>query len=175
MSQTGILYPCAGHAYESDRQELQEEMGQYYRHISGDYDFEIDIEPMPTPRPRATVMTARATGKQFVNIYNPADYTKYKSAIAILLKDARLGLKKGNYGRIFVTFYMTYPKSTPKKDLIDNAPHIKKPDWDNYIKGLQDAMQDAGIMLNDSAVSDGAVRKRYTLRPKGYIAFSLFN
>ncbi len=174
MSQTGISFPCSGHAIDSDRIEFQEELEQYFKHITGDYQYELDIEPMPTPRPRSRVVTP--FGKpSFVHVYNPAEYTNYKAAIALMCKDARLGLKKGTYGRIFVTFYMTYPKSTPKKNLIDNAPHVKKPDWDNYIKGLQDALQDSGIMLNDSAISDGAVRKRYTLRERGYIAFSLFN
>lgn len=168
-----ILFPCTGHSVESDRLDLDTQLLAYFRHIKGEYDFRIQIDPMPTPRPRATIMRRKGTGQQFVNVYNPAEYTKYKQNIAILLKDARLGLKSGTYSRLFVTIHLPYNKTEPKKNLIDGAPHRKKPDWDNYIKGFQDALEDAGIILNDGAISDGAVRKRYTTQPQGFISFNL--
>ena len=76
MNQAGIiLWPCQGHAAESDKEEFDQEIHNYWRHISGKYDYTLHIEPMPTPRPRSTVMTAKATGKQFVNVYHPKEYT----------------------------------------------------------------------------------------------------
>jgi len=168
-----ILFPCQGHAHETEKALLDDELHAYYRHITDDYDYRINIEPMPTPRPRSTVMKSKATGKQFVNVYHPKEYTDYKKAIAWMLKDAKLALKPGNYSHLFLTIYLPYPKSTPKKDLIAGSKHRKKPDWDNFIKGFQDAMEDGGIIFNDGAISDGAVRKRYTLEPQGFIQFNL--
>lgn len=149
------------------------EIEAYTKHVIGVYNHSISIEPMATPRPRSTVMKAKATGKQFVHVYHPKEYTDYKIQIKWLVKDAKLGLKPGNYGSLFATFFMPYPASTPKKLLIEGAPHRKKPDWDNLIKGFQDALCDAGIVLSDGALSDGAIKKRYTIEPTGRIEFTL--
>lgn len=153
---------------------LTKEVKLYERHLRGDHDYVLDVEPVPTPRPRGRAMKSKYSDKHFVHFYNEPHYTKYKTTIAWMLRDAKLGLKPGDYSKIFVTFYLPYPKSTSKKNLIENAPHRKKPDWDNYIKGIQDAMEEAGIFINDGALSDGIVMKRYTTRERGYIAFSLF-
>lgn len=82
-------------------------------------------------------------------------------------------LPSSDYSKLDVTFYVTYPKSTPKKHLIDQQPQRKKPDVDNYVKGLSDAMEQAGILVNDGQLSDISCRKRYTLEPEGYIEFCL--
>lgn len=161
-------------------------------HLSHKYNHVIEMEPMPTPRPRFTVMWksfASLFGKTFtpafvqelkklswVNTYHPNEYTKYKEELARILRDRKRSgeiKEDAGYTMLTVTFYHAYPASTPKKKLIDLAPHFKKPDGDNLLKGLMDAMGDAGIFANDSNIADFCVRKCYTTQPSGYMAFSL--
>lgn len=169
MSQATLFSP------QTDEQILKELMA-YERHVRGDYDYVIQIEPMPTPRPRTRIMNTRAGQKcdPYVIIYHPTEYTKYKEEIVWKLKDSKLGLKKGDYAMIFVTIHIPYNKTEPQKNRIEGSRHRKKPDWDNYIKGFQDALSDAGFLISgDGAFSDGAVRKRYTTQPTGFISFNL--
>ena len=165
-----IIFKCNGHFIDVSKEDIEEELFAYHRHITDDYDHIIEISPRPTPRPRA--VSRKMGDKHVANVYHPSEYTKYKKDIASLLKMKRV--PKGNYSSVFVTFYLPYPKSTPKKRFVEGAKHQKKPDWDNFIKGFQDALSDAGILLGDDGkVSDGAVRKRMTTQPYGFIKFNL--
>lgn len=154
---------------EEEDQAIKEAMD----HIQGIYDFRIDLNPKPTPRPRASARMMG--GKARVMVYNPSEYTEYKKQIAMALRV--LKVPKGEYSRIYISVHMPYPKSVKdtKKETrrVDGAPHLKKPDWDNYVKGIQDAMGDAGIIKDDGGLSDGMVKKRYTIEENGFIQFSL--
>lgn len=157
-------------------QEIIAELMAYERHIRGDYDYVIQIEPMPTPRPRSKIMTSRNKRrcKPYVLVYHDKDYTDYKNQISLILKDVKLGLKPYDYSMLFVTFWIPYPASTPNKRRVDRVKHRKKPDWDNYIKGFQDGMSDAGILIKgDGSISDGAIKKRMTTQPYGFISFNI--
>jgi len=127
----------------------------------------LEIEPQPTPRPSVNTYTGVA--------YYPGSYNAYKKALYYLLKNAMkiTCMEKSNYSEVGAEFYFTYPKSTAKKNLIDNAPHTKKPDIDNLLKGLMDAMEDAGIFTNDSRAHSIIARKMYTTKSQGYIILSL--
>ncbi len=152
------------------------EILQYVRHANGSHDHMLPIDPMPTPRPRGRAIKSKYSDKAFVQFYHPTEYTAYKGSIAFLAKKLVFDgtLKPGEYSKVFVTFYMAYPKSTPKKNLIEGADHKKKPDFDNLIKGLLDGLADAGILITgDGALSDGSIRKRYTTQPEGRIEFTL--
>lgn len=134
-------------------------------------DYVLDIDPMPTPRPRAAVMGKGENAK--VRMYSPDKYTSYKKALMYLIRGLKPRIKRDSYRSIVVVFYIPYPKSTPKKRLIEGMPHQKKPDWDNYIKGLQDAISDVGLVSDDGILSEGFVAKRYTVSSRGRIEFSL--
>jgi Holliday junction resolvase RusA-like endonuclease len=167
-----------------------EEIQAYERHVRGEYDYTIHIDPMPTPRPRSTIgwksmfnlfgrtltpaFVSMIKKQAFIHVYHPPEYTAYKEKLCWLLKDARLKLKKDVYTYLFVTFYIPYPDSTALRNRADRARHMKKPDYDNYIKGFQDALQDAGILLkDDGAFADAAIKKRYTTQKQGFISFNL--
>lgn len=122
--------------------------------------YTIDITPMPTPRPRL--------GKY--GVYNPSKYTKYKRNMLFLVM--ALHIPKGDYGRLECTFHIPFPQSTAKKRLIDGTPHRKKPDLDNYEKGLMDSLESAGILNNDSQIFSKESHKLYTTG-NGYIEFKL--
>lgn len=146
-----------------------------YRHMMGDYDHVINMEPMPTPRPKFTVRKGGKGRPDWVQVYHPTEYTKYKDKLACIVRGMVLEgeMKRSDYSMVLVTFHMPYPQSTPKKNLIDMADHIKKPDHDNLEKGFLDGMADAELFSSDSVVCKAFVRKCYTTKPEGFIGFTL--
>lgn len=122
----------------------------------------IEIEPQPTPRPRL--------GK-YGNVHNTSKYTKYRRDLTILIKARRL--PKKDYYKLDAIFFLPYPKSTAKIRSIDNVPHRKKPDKDNFEKGLMDSLEDASVLANDGQISDGQILKRYTTEKRGFILLKL--
>lgn len=68
-----------------------------------------------------------------------------------------------------MTAYRSTPKSFSKKKTAaaergDILP-VTKPDADNYLKGVKDALKGV-IWKDDSQVVDAFVRKRYSSRPR---------
>lgn len=61
-----------------------------------------------------------------------------------------------------VVFHMAMPKSwsAAKREHMDGQPHAAKPDLDNLIKGLWDA-----ILKEDSHLSSVTAEKRWSLKP----------
>ncbi len=123
--------------------------------------YRIDITPRPSPRPRL--------GKH--GTYNEPWYTKYLKDVRLLLRLKKI--PKDEYSELRAYFYLPYPKSTAKKNLINGAPHCKKPDADNILKGFCDALEKEGIIENDSRLYKKDIEKRYTTEKTGCIIFSL--
>jgi Holliday junction resolvase RusA-like endonuclease len=119
----------------------------------------IPILPVATPRPKIRVMNMR--GKRVPQAYYPDKYKKYKEDLAILL--AASGIKPGVYSKLAVVFFLPYPKGTAKKRLIEGIPHQKKPDGDNFLKGLMDGLEAAEITGNDSNFYSIHIMKLYTI------------
>ena len=130
----------------------------------------IEIEPMPTPRPRMRVIKKR-DGKSFASVYNDSKYTKYKNDLTKEI--LALNLKKDDYYKLDIVFFLPYPKSTAKKRRVDSAPHRRKPDKDNFEKAFMDALESSGLIANDGQISDGVIMKRYTTEAKGFIMFKI--
>lgn len=120
---------------------------------------------MATPRPRSSVRGGR------VHSYNKPEYTQYKQNLINHIQ--QLQIPSEDYRSLVAVFYVPYPKSTPKKKLIDHAPCIKKPDSDNYLKGLMDSIEQAGVLSDDGRIAYVAAGKRYTTNSTGFIQFSL--
>ena len=123
--------------------------------------YKIPIQPMPTPRPRASRF----------GVYNPKKYTDYKKNLIIHLHS--LNIPKKDYDYIHAKFYVPYPKSTPKKNLIDNFPLRQCFDCDNVIKGLCDALEQASIIDNDRQISSMFIQKYRTINDVGFVKFEL--
>jgi Holliday junction resolvase RusA-like endonuclease len=68
-----------------------------------------------------------------------------------------------------LTVYRSIPKSlSKKKAALAEAGHIvpiTKPDVDNYLKGVKDALKGV-IWKDDSQVVEVFARKRYSARPR---------
>ena len=116
---------------------------------------------MPTPRPRL--------GKH--GVYNPKQYKHYKNSIKTLL--VLYKVPKGDYDYIHARFYVPYPKSTPKKNLIADFPLRQCFDCDNVIKGLCDALEETKIISDDRKFSSMFIEKFRTLNKEGRIDFEL--
>lgn len=82
-----------------------------------------------------------------------------------------LALEQKEYEYVCLRFYYPYPKSTPKKNRVDLSPMKGKYDIDNLIKTFFDALQDAGVILNDNCISGVYAEKIYTTEEKGWIEF----
>jgi Holliday junction resolvase RusA-like endonuclease len=116
---------------------------------------------MPTPRPRASRF----------GVYNPKKYTDYKKSLITYLLS--LNIPNKDYDYIHAKFYVSYPKSTPKKNLIDNFPLRQCFDCDNVIKGLCDSLEQANVIGDDRQISSMYIEKYRTIKPEGYIEFEL--
>lgn len=68
-----------------------------------------------------------------------------------------------------IAFYMPIPKNTPKKTvkeiLLGNVQHTKKPDLDNMIKTVLDALNKAAYK-DDGQIWMLSVKKEYSETPK---------
>lgn len=117
------------------------------------YRLTIPGVPIGQPRPRAMAFGGRA------RVYNPKHpVDAYKAAVAFAAQQAGVPVTDGPVV-VHVTAYFPYPKSTPKKHLIDLRWHTKKPDADNIAKAVLDALS---CWRDDSQVASLVVWKRFT-------------
>ena len=115
----------------------------------------VPYPPMPAPRPRFSKFGA----------YNPKKYTDHKRAIALLAKN--IFTPREGAIKIMCIFYMPIPKSWSKKKKIEAVGkyHIKKPDSDNLLKTIKDALNGIAY-VDDSQVSVTITHKIYSDEPR---------
>jgi Holliday junction resolvase RusA-like endonuclease len=53
---------------------------------------------------------------------------------------------------IMVDVYLPWPKNTPKKKAAADGAHVQKPDADNLLKPIMDALSEAGLWADDNQV-----------------------
>jgi Holliday junction resolvase RusA-like endonuclease len=85
-------------------------------------------------------------------------YWAYKDELRRLIKKNNIEIDK----EIYVEFYIPMPKSwsKKKKDLLNNKPHEKRPDIDNLVKGVMDA-----LFKEDSHVHTVYAKKIWSYNP----------
>jgi Holliday junction resolvase RusA-like endonuclease len=137
------------------------------------YRYKIFIDPQPTPRPRFRVQKINKGGKviEMVKTYYPQNYSLYKKTVGLLIQELNIPYKE--YGVLYARFASPYPKNTAKKRLIEGQLMQNKYDLDNVEKGLMDAMQDIGLILDDKQICIKITDKVRTAG-RGYISFDLF-
>jgi Holliday junction resolvase RusA-like endonuclease len=118
---------------------------------------------MPAPRPRFSRF----------GTYNNPKYTAYKVAFATLAKKQCKRYFEGAT-RLEVVFYMPIPKSLSKKkrESLMGQYHIKKPDTDNLIKTVKDALNEV-LYKDDSIICEVEAKKIYSDNPR--VEFELIN
>lgn len=126
----------------------------------------LDIEPTPQLRPRATSRGG------FVHVYDPPKLKAYKLEIKRLAELTKAGQQDPLTGplAVKVTFYRTVQRSLSKAEtdrrLTNKVKPTTKPDVDNYIKSLLDALN--GILWKDDAqIVKLEAQKKYA--EKGHI------
>ncbi|WP_366294347.1 RusA family crossover junction endodeoxyribonuclease [Paenibacillus sp. AN1007] len=125
--------------------------------------FTVYGEPVAQGRPRAS------TKGGFVRMYDPEKSKDYKDYVRLAAAEhAPDALLLGPLG-MMLTVYRPIPKSfSKKKAALAEAGEIRpvsKPDVDNYLKGVKDALK--GVMWkDDSQVVEVFAQKRYSFRPR---------
>jgi Holliday junction resolvase RusA-like endonuclease len=116
--------------------------------------FDIAGIPFPQPRPRITIRNGHAWA------YHAPEVEVWKETVQIMTMS-----KLAQYGDKFINcpvaltllFRLPRPKSLPKKITY----HVKRPDLDNEIKSLSDAMTKAGAWKDDSQIFHLTAAKTY--------------
>ena len=118
--------------------------------------FVLNMKPHAAPRPRAAYMNGR------VRSYMPTKYQKWKSAAAFEFKRQTEQEPFDGPVKIKITFIYKRPKNLlRKKDPPHRLPKATLPDIDNLAKSCLDALQDAGVLENDSTVVSLILHKYY--------------
>jgi Holliday junction resolvase RusA-like endonuclease len=105
--------------------------------------------PKPAPRPR---VTRNGT-------YNNEDYTEWKNGLKLLAK-TRFKNPITTPVSMKIEFFYEIPKSWSKKKKENAKWHTSKPDIDNLVKSILDALN--GVAFNDdSQVCMIQARKQY--------------
>ena len=126
----------------------------------------FEYPPYPAPRPRAKAVLrpnpAGSLGPKsswVATVYNPPQYTDWKTGLALLFKTSRL--PRDAYNAIDLLLCIPLPKSLSKRAKAELAwkLHDRKPDFDNFTKGILDALQDSGLIQNDSRFGSGTLEK----------------
>lgn len=125
--------------------------------------FVVYGEPIAQGRPKATTINGH------VRMYDPKKSSDYKDYIRLVASEiAPERLIEGAI-RIGVRIYRPIPKSFSKRKT-EQAEQgilrpITKPDADNYLKAIKDALKNV-IWQDDSQVVDVTIGKWYSSRPR---------
>lgn len=127
--------------------------------------------PVTKGRPRTRVVHPKEPGaKAWAQIYTPSETVGWEEMVIVQVRQQVVGfqLDQGRFaelelplsGRMLLhaRFNLPRPKSLPKRV---KFPVKSKTDWDNFIKSVQDALQAAGLIMNDCMVTDGSGAKRF--------------
>lgn len=121
----------------------------------------LQITPRPAERPRFS---------KFGGAYNSKSYSDYKKNLVAALEAKIFGgqIRVGpgyDYARLDIDFFFPVPKSwTKKRKMASYGTMVRvKPDKDNAEKAVMDALQEAGILEEDSQIAQGEPRKWYVL------------
>jgi Holliday junction resolvase RusA-like endonuclease len=125
--------------------------------------FTVPGEPVAQGRPRF------ANRGSFVSVYDPKPSKDYKKYVALHARQAYAWSPIRGAVKMSVDVYKKMPKSFTKKQkeqaLSGELLPIVKPDTDNYVKGIKDALN--GICyMDDAQVVDESVRKFYSDEPR---------
>jgi Holliday junction resolvase RusA-like endonuclease len=104
------------------------------------------------------------------HVYNPDSADVWKSAIAEEWTGLRMPMIVKPCS-ICVMFYLPYPKKI--KEVPGVLPHGAKPDTDNLLKAVMDALTNAGAWKDDCLVFETCASKHYSgIDPGAYILIS---
>ena len=133
--------------------------------MSTDLLFVVPGEPVAQPRHRVSTIGGR--GRLYLPKSHPVN--AYKAAIKAAFMDAA-GKWKTVTGPIQLNVYCSFsmPASWSKKKRAESqgALHDAKPDSDNVLKAVKDALTDCGVWIDDKQVALASISKRWSVTPQ---------
>jgi Holliday junction resolvase RusA-like endonuclease len=116
-------------------------------------------EPVAKGRPRYT---------KSGHCYTPAKTAKWEANVACLARRAKGSQFFDGPVNMRLSFIFGMPKNWPKgkRELWEGLPCTKKPDLDNVVKLVLDALNNAGVWADDSYVTDLSTRKVWGVEPR---------
>lgn len=122
--------------------------------------FTVYGDPVAQGRPRFTKM-----GKS----YDPKKSSDFKYWVKLIASQHAPKKLLEEALKLEIVFYRPIPKSFSKKRMAQadagQIIPVTKPDLDNYLKGIKDALNGV-IWRDDSCVTDVVMRKRYSCKPR---------
>lgn len=114
----------------------------------------INKEPIACPRPRVSKF----------GVYYPKKYQDYKDYLKYYLTLLNLNKFEDKPLYLNIVFNIQIPNSLSKKKKLElNGTYvIKKPDIDNYLKSVMDAMNSI-VYKDDSQISSINIIKKYVI------------
>jgi Holliday junction resolvase RusA-like endonuclease len=124
-------------------------------------DIVLEVPGQPVPQPRPRVSTRGGFGRAYTPTKHPIHV--YRQAIKLV---AMASGKKitGPTALVVDAVFQRPPSHWRKHDLKPDAPPWPNADGDNVLKGVADALTDAGVWGNDDQVVFWSIRKRYAAR-----------
>jgi len=120
--------------------------------------FDVRGEPKGQPRPRA--FFNKKTGR--ASVYDQGTAEGWKSLVAFAAKPFLPKEPLSGPVRLMVSFIFPRPaRLMRKKDPDGLIPHTSKPDSDNCMKAVMDALTQIGMWRDDSQVCNQTVTKSY--------------
>lgn len=118
---------------------------------------EVPGQPVPQPRPRVS------TRGGFGRAYTPKDHAihAYRQGITLMARGRRM---EGPVSLVVEAVFERPPSHWRKHDLRPDAPLWPRADGDNLLKGIADAITDAGLWRDDDQVVIWSILKRYASR-----------
>jgi Holliday junction resolvase RusA-like endonuclease len=113
-------------------------------------------QPVAKGRPRFSIAG---------HAYTPAKTKQWEDLAALCFRQA-IGTPMYDMPlKLEVTAYFQRPKRLcRRKDSPNRVMHTAKPDGDNILKAVSDALQKAGVVLDDSCINRMVITKYYTAK-----------
>lgn len=125
-------------------------------------EFVLEVPGQPVPQPRSRVTVRAGHGHAYVEKGHPIH--AYRQAIVLLARAARPQPITGAARLSVDAVFARPPSHWRKHDLRPTAPGWPKGDGDNLLKGIADALTDAGVWTDDGQVVSWHIDKRYAAR-----------
>jgi Holliday junction resolvase RusA-like endonuclease len=125
--------------------------------------FTVYGEPVAQGRPRATAINGH------IRMYDPKKSSDFKDYVRLVASEHRPEkLLEGPISLVVKVYKPTLKSFSKKKKAAAESGHLRpttKPDVDNYVKGIKDALKNV-IWKDDSQVVDLHISKWYSETPR---------
>lgn len=119
----------------------------------------VPIEPPPTHQAALRVLKNKKTGSMFIGKMKSSKSAMWRVKFELLLKQWKPEKPMGGVIRASINF--AYPLLAKHKGKMMTEPKITRPDCDNLVKSVLDALTSSGYITDDSNVAILTVTKQH--------------